>query len=371
MLGFLDLLHPLRNAGDARRLPPAASGQAPGVTVGATPHCPGVAFRAGATGWQFLSPIMKIILASNVLEHPAFTRFIEEAVRRVPGAAVLVTGDLLNVFPEPGEDLEGSVFHELFGGDLITKEMDRQLVERFRNVRGSRFIEPLRAMFGPTGARCEDATRSADARYGRLLPRLSAAAGASDFYFIPGNMDYPRLAERHCVRLPNMHMLDVEVANLGGLRIGGLGGVPNTVHPFRGVVEISPYEMTEAEYGRRLRSLHGVDVLVTHVSPAECPVLDDFLMSGPTQVLICRAPFDFQRAHDFRGAMEVQHRGEKTVVFVRPFDHPVNAAVVVDSSQDLGSAEAYSVLRWRDAHNHRERGAFSSALTGPELHSAQ
>ena len=62
---------------------------------------------------------MKLVLASNILEHPAFARFLQSAVARVPDAAICVTGDLLNVFPEPGEDLQGSIVHELYGGELI------------------------------------------------------------------------------------------------------------------------------------------------------------------------------------------------------------------------------------------------------------
>lgn len=287
---------------------------------------------------------MKLLLTSNILEHAAYPAFLRAAGEAFPSAAVLFCGDLLNVFPEPGEDLEGSIFHELYGGDLITSEMTRLVAARFRGADSSCFLEPLRGMFLPTGPQASRARQIASARYERLFPRLEEALGLRSFYFIPGNMDYPRLAERASVS-SRVRMFDQEVLDLEGIKIGGLGGIPNTVHPFRGVTEISPYEMCGAEYERRLRALWGVDVLVTHLSPEELPALRTFLLESPAKLLICRAPFDFTRAGDFRGKLETQEYGDKRVIKVRPFEMP-GAAFVLELTREQCSAPGIEVFHW-------------------------
>ena len=102
-------------------------------------------------------------------------------------------------------------------------------------------------------------------------------------------MDYPLISERFLRHYPNIHQLDGIAIDCDGVQLAGLGGVPNTVHPFRNVVEISPYEMTESEYERRLNRLWGVDVLLTHISPQEYPPLLHFVQNSPLKMLICRA----------------------------------------------------------------------------------
>ena len=61
----------------------------------------------------------KLLLLSNLLENINIEKFIEKARDQLSSFDFLVTGDLLNIFPEPGEDLQGSIFHEIFGGDLL------------------------------------------------------------------------------------------------------------------------------------------------------------------------------------------------------------------------------------------------------------
>ena len=67
---------------------------------------------------------MELVLVSNVLEHAGFPDFVRAVSKAHPNASILSTGDFLNVFPEPGEDLRASIFYELFGGAIDT-EMDR------------------------------------------------------------------------------------------------------------------------------------------------------------------------------------------------------------------------------------------------------
>jgi len=95
-------------------------------------------------------------------------------------------------------------------------------------------------------------------------------------------------------------------------------------------VDISPNEMSEAEYARRLRRLAGVDVLCTHVSPDEAPALGRFLDEGGARILVCRAPFDFSGARGYRGPSSVHRRGDAFVITVRPFEWPNGSALVLD-----------------------------------------
>ncbi|MBD2004138.1 MULTISPECIES: hypothetical protein [Cyanophyceae] len=272
---------------------------------------------------------MKFVLASNILEHPAFPNFISAAIAAYPDINFLVAGDLLNIFPEPGENLEGSIFYQLYG-NLIFEGMDNLVNSHFRDTHNSLFIEPLKNMFSLTGNRFYEAKHIAWQRYKTLFANLETSLENSDLYFIPGNMDYPSLSGNLTINSPRLHQIDNDFFEKDGIRIGGIGGVPNTVHPFKGVVEISPYEMAESEYEKRLNQLWGVDILITHVSPEEFPVLRNFLMGSPLKLLICRAPFNFRHKSDFRGKLEFQAIGDKYVIKVRPFDYPENKAYVID-----------------------------------------
>jgi hypothetical protein len=281
---------------------------------------------------------MQVLLASNILEHPGFFEFVAQTGEKHPQTPLLVTGDLLNIFPEPGEDLAGSIFYELYG-DMMIREMDRLVETRFQQIEQSAFIAPLREMFLPTGKTAGLAQQKARQRYEAFFRALSRALGERHCHFIPGNMDYPLIAAGLLGAHPHIHQLDCGVVDFDGITVAGLGGIPNTAHPFRQVVEISPYEMTQAEYERRLHALRGVDVLMTHISPEEYPPLLDFLTQSPLKLLICRAPFDFRRASDFRGKLELQTIGDgltddestaKAVIRVRPFDFPENRAFLVN-----------------------------------------
>jgi len=289
---------------------------------------------------------MKFVLVSNILEHPGFFDFVRETSKAHPDCSFLVTGDLLNIFPEPGEDLKGSIFHELYGEMIIT-EMDNLIKTRFQNLEASPFIQPLQQMFTPLGQHTHAAEAIAKARYEQFFKNLSQALGDTHFYTIPGNMDYPRLAASALYPYPQIHQLDCEVMTVDGVRIGGLGGIPNTVHPYQGIVEISPYEMTEAEYERRLRLMHGVDILLTHISPEEYPPLLDFLRESPLKLLICRAPFNFRRESDFRGKLEIQSVEGKSVIKVRPFDYPINQAMLIElGTADVFDPDQVEIISW-------------------------
>lgn len=272
---------------------------------------------------------MKLLLVANILENTSFPAFLGAAADALPGAAVLCAGDLLNIFPEPGEDFEGSMFHEIFGSRVVD-EMRRLVETRFSAADDSWLVEPLRDMFLPGGRIARRALSMADARYVRMFASLAPALGGRPFYYIDGNMDYPALSRARAAQFPGIVPIGDAVIELDGITVGGISGIPNTAHPFAGVVEISPNEMSEAEYERRLSRLHGVDVLCAHLSPPEAPALARYLESGGARVLVCRAPFDFRGTHGFRGASAVTRWGDAWVIAVRPFEWPAGAAYVIE-----------------------------------------
>lgn len=286
---------------------------------------------------------MKLVLVSNVLEHPGFPDFLRAVGAAHPGAAVLSAGDFLNVFPEPGEDFAGSIFHEIFG-ERVVSEMRHLVDTGFAAADGSWLVEPLRDMFLPTGRSCRRALGLADARYARLFALIDEAMDGAPLHFIDGNMDYPELTRVRAAASRSLSPLGDTVVTLGGVRVAGLGGIPNTAHPFRGVVEISPNEMSEPEYARRLDRLAGTDVLCTHLSPEEAPALARFLDAGGARILVCRARFDFGGTRGFRGPSSVRRRGEALVITVRPFEWPSGSALVLDvgGGADAPHVEVFS-----------------------------
>jgi hypothetical protein len=221
------------------------------------------------------------------------------------------------------------MFHAIFGARVVDEV--RRLVETgFTAADDSWLVEPLRDMFLPEGRIARRALALADARYARIFAGIAGALAGRSFYFIDGNMDYPALSRERAAVAPGLVPIAETVVTVDGITLAGLGGIPNTAHPYRGVVEISPNEMSEEEYERRLESLPAVDVLCTHLSPEEAPALGRFLDRGGARVLVCRAPFDFRDARDFRGRNAIRRRGDAHVITVRPFEWPNGGAFVLD-----------------------------------------
>jgi len=298
---------------------------------------------------------MKLILASNILEHPGFVDFVKDASIRHSNAAFVVTGDLLNVFPEPGENIEGSIAHNLYG-HIIRQGLDELIRTGMRESGSSCLLPSLKDLFHPSGVGFYKAKAMARERYRHLFRVIEKSLKfllGPRFFYIPGHMDYPLEAAAEIASCDHLRQVDQEILTIAGTKIGALGGIPNTAHPFRGVTEISPYEMHEKEYERRLNLLWGVDVLLTQLSPSESPALELFVRESPLRVLVCRAPFNFKKAHDFRGALEAVTLYGKTIVNVRPFDYPKNDYLVLD----LKNLESIQHFEWQA----RNRQPFESA----------
>lgn len=65
-----------------------------------------------------------------------------------------------------------------------------------------------------------------------------------------------------------MHVLDGEVTEIGGQRVGFVGGGLHS--PMR-----TPYELSESEYAAKVEALGRVDVLCCHIPPALPELLYD------------------------------------------------------------------------------------------------
>ncbi|HET6344089.1 MAG TPA: hypothetical protein VFH51_04110 [Myxococcota bacterium] len=292
---------------------------------------------------------MKLILAANSMEHPRFAAFVRDAAAAHPDAAFVMCGDLLNIFPEPGEDLRNSIFYELYG-ELLVEEMQRVHATHFADLAHSRFVRPLHDLFDAGGDTYEAGLAAAGRRYARVFGELRAALGGRTFYFIPGNMDYPQLTSLYAAASPNLVQLDGDIVSLGDLRLGGVGGIPRTAQPFHAVAQVSPYELSEAAYERRLHAVWGAEILVTHLAPEESPILERFVRESPVRLVICRAPFNLGQERSCRGMLACQAFEGRTVFKVRPFDYPENVAFVVELCADPLADPRVELFTWHDGH---------------------
>ena len=219
---------------------------------------------------------MKFILSSNVLESTGYINFLEEALVNYPEASFIVTGDLLNTFPETREQLQDSMFYELYGR-LILDEMDKLNTSMFRINRTSPFSKPLHEMFSPLGEYYQKTQTMAVRRYERMFSHMEAILGQNKMYYIAGDMDYSGLME--CVTRGSscFRSIDCKVITIDGTTIAGVGGTPENIKSVPGIIDLAPNEMAPAELNRKLKTIWGVDVLVTHVCPDESSELRDFI----------------------------------------------------------------------------------------------
>lgn len=288
---------------------------------------------------------MKFIVCSNTMEVPHFYDFIAAAVVQEPDAAFLVCGDLLNVFPEPGEDLEASIFFDLYG-ELIVEEMERLRATRFGDLANSRFIKPLRDMFAVGGASYEAARLKAAARYEALFDQLARALSGRPFFVIPGNMDYPDMLRAHCDEHPNMFYLDGDTVTIEGICVGGVGGIPRSAQPFFPHVDISPYERSDDDYARALSAVHSADVVLAHLSPSESPQVESFVREGTVKSFVCRAPFELtRRTGSCRGTSRMDFVDDTLLIQARPFEPAGNHAFVVQMGAE--AVPDVTVFTWQ------------------------
>ncbi len=182
----------------------------------------------------------------------------EALARAGQGAdALVVLGDLLDIVDY--QDFSGGILGTVFGPDAVA---------RFAELRSGGPPGEAGAYARSLWAGLDDAeTVLADAvraQYRRLFAALPIPT-----YATPGNVDVPGLWPEF-VR-DGVHVLDGEVAEIGGQRFGFVGGglIPDgiSLRP-RGRDPWVPYMRTGEEFGAAVARLTAVDVLCSHVPPA-------------------------------------------------------------------------------------------------------
>ncbi|OZM74531.1 metallophosphoesterase [Amycolatopsis antarctica] len=186
----------------------------------------------------------------------------EALARAGDGAdALIVLGDLLDFvdYHQHGRGILG----ELFGAEQVAT------FARLRREAGRdetlAFARSLWASLDDPGAAVDEAIRG---QYATLFGAMSAPT-----YAVPGNVDTPALWPEFAG--PGVHLLDGEVAEIGGLRFGFVGGalLPDGATPRRGAVW-QPYLRTREDFDASVAALGeqagagGIDVLCSHIPPA-------------------------------------------------------------------------------------------------------
>lgn len=176
----------------------------------------------------------------------------EALARAGDGADALVClGDLVLFLDY--DDHEKGIFAELFGAEHAARWIDLRTAQRFDEAGDySRML--WAGLGGDTWAHVERAVRQ---QYAELFAVMPTPA-----YLTYGNVDIPRLWPEYL--RDGQHLLDGEVAEIGGRRFGFVGGGLRT--PYR-----TPYELSDEEYAAKVDAVFAagpVDVLCCHIPPA-------------------------------------------------------------------------------------------------------
>ncbi|MGH3518175.1 MAG: metallophosphoesterase family protein [Haloechinothrix sp.] len=169
--------------------------------------------------------------------------------------ALVVLGDLIDFvdYVEPHRGILGA----LFGAEKV------RTFARLRRA-GSRaemaaFSRSLWSSLSDPAAAVEEAIRE---QYAVLFAAMTVPT-----YATPGNVDTPELWPEFAGG--HVHVLDGEVAKIGGLRFGFVGGaVLPAGYPLRPGRAWVPYLRSEQDFAAALDTLGEVDVLCSHIPPA-------------------------------------------------------------------------------------------------------
>lgn len=178
---------------------------------------------------------------------------VEALARAGDGAdALLCLGDLVEFLDY--RDHSAGIMGSLFGPEAVGRYVELRTARRFDQARelSGRLWAGLGA---DRGAVVESAVRG---QYAELC-----AAFPEPTYLTFGNVDVPHLLAEYL--RPGLRLLDGEVVEIGGARVGFVGGGLRT--PMR-----TPCERSDEEFADRVSALGSVDVLCTHIPP-ELPEL--------------------------------------------------------------------------------------------------
>jgi Icc-related predicted phosphoesterase len=168
--------------------------------------------------------------------------------------ALVCLGDLL-LFVDYADHGRG-VLGEIFGADAVSRFVALRTARRYDEAR--EFTRSLWAQVGDREAAVAAAVRE---QYAKLF-----AAFPDPTYLTYGNVDVPTAWPEFA--RDGVHVLDGQVAELGGWRFGFVGGgLPS---PMR-----TPFEVPEEEYAAKVAAVGTVDVLCSHIPPAVPELLYD------------------------------------------------------------------------------------------------
>jgi len=180
----------------------------------------------------------------------------EALARAARGAdALVVLGDLIDF-----------VDYHNHGGGILGAVFGAERVATFARLRRNRSHGELAAFAKSMWAALDNAKDVVESAIRAQYEKLFAAMTVPT-YATPGNVDMPALwpefADDH------VRILDGQVAEIGGLRFGFVGGalLPPGAVPRRDGVWL-PYLRTADDYTASVASLGDVDVLCTHVPPS-------------------------------------------------------------------------------------------------------
>lgn len=166
--------------------------------------------------------------------------------------ALLCLGDLVLFLDY--DDFEQGIFPTLFGAERTRTFVELRTANRFDEARALTAGWWAEALELHGRDRHELLTDLVDQQYAELFAAMPTPA-----YLTYGNVDLPALWRKHL--RPGHEVLDGQVADIGGLRFGFVGG--GLVSPMR-----TPYEVSEEEYAAKVEALGEVDVLCAHIPPA-------------------------------------------------------------------------------------------------------
>ncbi|PWW58394.1 metallophosphoesterase family protein [Actinokineospora spheciospongiae] len=179
----------------------------------------------------------------------------EALARACDGAdALVVLGDLIDFVDY--HDHGGGIMGRVFGAEKVG--VYANLRRERSHLAASAYARELWAGLADPGSRVDEAIRE---QYAELFAAMTAPT-----YATPGNVDTPDLWPEFA--RDGLRMLDGEVAELGGLRFGFVGGtvLPEGVEPRRGSA-FRAYLRSQEDFGASVAKLDEVDVLCTHVPP--------------------------------------------------------------------------------------------------------
>lgn len=168
--------------------------------------------------------------------------------------ALVVLGDLIDFVDY--HDHAGGIMGTVFGPEAMAT-FAKLRRERQHNELAA-FARSLWTSVADPGAVVEAAIRD---QYARIFAAMTVPT-----YATPGNVDLPALWPEYAG--DNVRILDGEVAEIGGLRFGFVGGAllpPGAVRRRGGV--FYPYLRTDEEFAAALSGLTDVDVVCSHVPP--------------------------------------------------------------------------------------------------------